>query len=87
MPSTNTNRYAISTTTINAGLQLTALHAPTPPPPLYYVFGDLKVLTPAEVLHYTHHAYRHASGAYHLINTHHAHPFDDVLGTATAQAA
>lgn len=30
MPSTTTNRYAISTTTINAGLQLTALHAPTP---------------------------------------------------------
>ncbi|MGC5530405.1 hypothetical protein [Streptomyces sp. SR-10] len=84
MPSTTTNLYAISTTTINAGLQLTALHAPTP---LSYVFGDPKVLTPTEVLHYTHHAYRHTSGAYHLINTHHAHSFDDVFGTARAQAA
>ncbi|KAB2587587.1 hypothetical protein F5983_37200 [Streptomyces arboris] len=84
MPSTTTNRYAISTTTLNAGLQLTALHAPTP---LYYVFGDLKVLTPVEVLHYTEHAHRHTSGAYHLINTHRAHLFDDVFGTAAAQAA
>ncbi|WP_405479151.1 hypothetical protein [Streptomyces anulatus] len=43
MPSITTNRYAISTTTLNAGLQLTALHAPTP---LYYVFGDLKSSPP-----------------------------------------
>ncbi|MEV7060851.1 hypothetical protein AB0N95_36025 [Streptomyces microflavus] len=84
MPSTTTNRYAISTTTLNAGLQLTAVHAPTP---LYYVFGDLRVLTPVEVLHYTEHAHRHASGAYHLINTHRAHLFDDVFGTVRAQAA
>lgn len=84
MPSTGTNRYAISTTTINAGLQLTAVHAPTP---LYYVFGDLKVLTPAEVLHYTDHALRHSSGAYHLVSTHRAHPFDDVFGSAAAGAA
>ncbi|MEV8334435.1 hypothetical protein OG275_00050 [Streptomyces niveus] len=84
MPSTTTNRYAISTATINSGLQLTAVHAPTP---LYYVFGDLKVLTPAEVLHYTDHALRHSSGAYHLVSTHRAHPFDDVFGTSAAQAA
>ncbi|MFF7366017.1 hypothetical protein [Streptomyces sp. NPDC008125] len=84
MPSTTTNRYAISTTTVHAGLQLTALHAPTP---LYYVFGDLKVLTPAEVLHYTDHALRHTSGAYYLVNTRRAHPFDDVFGTSTAQVA
>ncbi|MFJ1975299.1 hypothetical protein ACIO93_42525 [Streptomyces sp. NPDC087903] len=84
MPSARTNRYAISTTTINAGLQLTAVHAPTP---LYYVFGDLKVLTPAEILHYTDHALRHSSGAYHLVSTHRAHPFDDVFGSAAARAA
>ncbi|MFE2129183.1 hypothetical protein [Streptomyces amritsarensis] len=84
MPSTDTSRYSISATTINAGLHFTAIHAPTP---LYYVFGDLKVLTPAEVLHYTDHALRHSSGAYHLVSTHRAHPFDDVFGSAAAQAA
>ncbi|MFI5868091.1 hypothetical protein [Streptomyces sp. NPDC051546] len=84
MPSTTTDRYSISTTTINAGLHFTAIHAPTP---LYYVFGDLKVLTPAEVLHYTDHALRHSSGAYHLVSTHRAHPFDNVFGPAVARAA
>ncbi|MFF3216977.1 hypothetical protein ACFYYB_40940 [Streptomyces sp. NPDC002886] len=84
MPSTTTNRYSISSTTIHAGLHFTAIHAPTP---LYYVFGDLKVLTPAEVLHYTDHALRHSSGAYHLVSTQHAHPFDRVFGPAVAQAA
>ncbi|GEB60083.1 hypothetical protein GCM10017674_75670 [Streptomyces gardneri] len=84
MPSTDTNRYSISTSTVNAGLQFTAVHAPTP---LYYVFGDLKVLTPAEVLHYTEHALRHSSGAYHLVSTCHAHSFDNVFGPADARAA
>ncbi|MFF3208327.1 hypothetical protein [Streptomyces sp. NPDC002962] len=69
---------------VNAGLQLTAVHAPTP---LYYVFGYLKVLTPAEVLHYTDHALRHSSGAYHLVSTHRTPPFDDVFGSAAARAA
>ncbi|MFD6876939.1 MULTISPECIES: hypothetical protein [unclassified Streptomyces] len=84
MPSTHSDRYAISTTTLNAGLIFTAAHAPTP---LYYVFGDLKVLTPAEVLHYTDHALRHSSGAYHLVSTHRAHAFDDVFGSAVPRAA
>lgn len=84
MSSTGTSRYSISTSTVNAGLQFTAVHAPTP---LYYVFGDLKVLTPAEVLHYTDHALRRSSGAYHLVSTHRAHPFDEVFGPAAARAA
>ncbi|MFD8952525.1 hypothetical protein ACFV0B_27145 [Streptomyces xanthophaeus] len=84
MPSTTTSRYSLSTTTVTAGLHFTAIHAPTP---LYYVFGDLKVLTPAEVLHYTDHALRHSSGAYHLVSTHRAHSFDDVFGPTFAQAA
>ncbi|WP_327330576.1 hypothetical protein OG265_37525 (plasmid) [Streptomyces sp. NBC_01208] len=84
MPSTQSDRYAISTATLNAGLLFTAAHAPTP---LYYVFGDMKVLTPAEVLHYTQHALRHHSGAYHLIRTDRAHPFDQVFGSAITQAA
>ncbi|MGW7434076.1 hypothetical protein ACWGIN_31665 [Streptomyces sp. NPDC054861] len=84
MPSTHTNRYAISTATLNAGLLFTAAHAPTP---LYYVFGDLKVLTPSEVHHYTSHARLHRSGAWALVDTQRAHPFEDVFGTTTALAA
>jgi Holliday junction resolvase len=84
MPSTDTDRYAISTDTVNAGLLFTAAHAPTP---LYYVFGDLKVLTPAEVVHYTVHALRHRSGVYHLVGTARAHRFDEVFGSAGTAAA
>ncbi len=84
MPSTDTDRYAVSADTVTAGLFFTAAHAPTP---LYYVFGDLKVLTPAEVVHYTAHALRHRSGAFHLVRTEQAHCFDDVFGSAGAAAA
>lgn len=84
MPSTDTDRYAVSADTVTAGLLFTAAHAPTP---LYYVFGDLKVLTPAEVVHYTAHALRHRSGAFHLVRTEQAHHFDDVFGSADAAAA
>ncbi|KRD23377.1 MULTISPECIES: hypothetical protein [unclassified Streptomyces] len=73
-----------STDTVSAGLFFTAAHAPTP---LYYVFGDLKVLTPAEVVHYTAHALRHRSGAFHLVRTEQAHHFDEVFGSAGAAAA
>lgn len=84
MPSTHSDRYAISTATVNAGLLFTATHAPTP---LYYVLGDMKVLSPAEVLHYTVHAQRHHSGAYHLVSSRQAHSFDEVFGSKTARAA
>ena len=84
MPSTHTNRYAISTATLKAGLLFTATHAPTP---LYYVFGDLKVLTPSEVHHYNTHARHHPSGAWILVATRQAHPFEEVFGTNTALAA
>ncbi|MFD8981996.1 hypothetical protein [Streptomyces sp. NPDC059564] len=47
----------------------------------------MKVLTPAEVLHYTDHALRHHSGACHLVRTNIAHPFDAVFGSATTRAA
>ncbi|MFD5977765.1 hypothetical protein [Streptomyces bacillaris] len=83
MPSTHADRYAISSPTLAAGLLFTAAHAPTP---LYYVFGDLKVLTPAEIQHYTTHTRRHRSGAWVMVTTHQAHPFNDVFG-ATADRA
>ncbi|TDU67977.1 hypothetical protein EDD91_8040 [Streptomyces sp. KS 21] len=44
----------------------------------------MKVLTPAEVLHYTEHALRHRTGAYRLVRTDRAHSFDDVFGSAPA---
>ncbi len=84
MPSTHTDRYAINSATLTAGLLFTAAHAPTP---LYYVFGDLKVLTPAEVQHYRTHARRHASGAWVMVATDQAHRFEEVFGMLANRAA
>ncbi|CAL9663525.1 hypothetical protein SUDANB108_07125 [Streptomyces sp. enrichment culture] len=84
MPSTHSGRYAISTAALTAGLLFTAAHAPTP---LYYVFGDCKVLTPTEIHHYTIHARPHRSGAWVLVATHQAHAFDEVFGAPFARAA
>jgi hypothetical protein len=53
----------------------------------YYVFGDLKVLTLAEIAHYAAHALRHRSGSFHLVRTEQAHPFDDVFGADGAATA
>ncbi|MBX9427657.1 hypothetical protein [Streptomyces lateritius] len=79
MPSSTSGRYAVSDEAIHAGLQFIAANRPTP---LYYVFGDLRVLTPVEVLHYTGHAERRHDGAYRLVSTRQAHPFDTVFGCA-----
>jgi hypothetical protein len=54
--STDTGRYAVSRTSLTAGLQFLGVHAPVP---LYYVLGDLGVLTPAEVMHYGSTAFRY----------------------------
>ncbi|WP_445270420.1 hypothetical protein [Streptomyces sp. DSM 41634] len=84
MPSTHTDRYAISTATLNAGLLFTAAHAPTP---LYYVFGDMKVLTPSEIHHYAAHTRTHRSGSWVMVSTRQAHAFHTVFGTTAALAA
>lgn len=84
MPSTHSDRYAIGTATLKAGLLFTATHAPTP---LYYVFGDLKVLTPSEVHHYSIHTRHRPSGAWVLVATRKAHSFEEVFGAGTALAA
>ncbi len=83
MPSTHTDRYAVSTATLNAGLLFTAAHAPTP---LYYVFGDMKVLTPAEIQYYSSHTRPHRSGSWVLVSTHRAHPFPTVFGAPALTA-
>lgn len=82
LPSTRTHRYAISRPCALAGLQFMGANAPVP---LYYVLGDLRVLTPAEVLYDTFHSLRPTSGAYHLVSSRLARPFDDVFGTAAYQ--
>ncbi|MFD4589004.1 hypothetical protein [Streptomyces sp. NPDC058434] len=81
MPSTHTQRYAISRRSVLAGMQFLGMNAPVP---LYYVLGDLRVLTPAEIMHYTAYASLHFSGSYYLINSHNAHRFDDVFGEVGA---
>ncbi|MFD9865008.1 PDDEXK family nuclease [Streptomyces alboflavus] len=83
MPSTTSGNYAISHKCALAGLQFMGVHAPVP---LYYVLGDLRVLTPAEVLHDTFHTLRPTSGAYHLVSSQLAFPFDEVFGTGTVHA-
>jgi hypothetical protein len=75
--SVQTGRFAISRACLRAGLVFLGANEPLP---LYYVFGDLTVLTPAEVMHYCSTALRHPGGSYYLISTRHAHPFSEVFG-------
>ncbi|MFC9891568.1 hypothetical protein [Streptomyces pilosus] len=73
MPSSSSGRYAVADEAVHAGLQFIAANRPTP---LSYVCGDLRVLTPVEVFHYTGHAERRHDGAYCLVSTRQAHSFD-----------
>ena len=82
MPSSTSSRYAVSRRGINAGLQFQGLN---PQIALYYVFGDMTVLTPAEVACYAGETRSFTSGAYFLIRTGRAHRFDDVFGRAVEQ--
>lgn len=75
MRSTQTDRYAISRSCVSAGL-----HIITFGPPLFYVFGNLGVLTPSEVMAYGTLGPRARGGAYYLIPGRLAHHFDDVFG-------
>ncbi|MEV4753421.1 hypothetical protein AB0K21_44360 [Streptosporangium sp. NPDC049248] len=77
MSSLHTSRYAISRKCLIAGLHFLGTHAPIP---LYYVFGQMGVLTPAEVMHYGSIGFRSPDGSYYLVNSHLAHRFDDVFG-------
>lgn len=76
MRSTETGRYAISRGCLSFGLQFLAAFGI----PVFYVFGNLTVLTPPEVQSYGRVGPRARGGAYYLINGHLAHPFDDVFG-------
>ncbi|MEU4516890.1 hypothetical protein AB0G05_46035 [Nonomuraea wenchangensis] len=84
MPSTHSDRYTISRKSLLAGLQFLGMHAPIP---LFYVLGDLHVLTPAEVMHYGAIEFRQPAGSYYFISTYRAHQFDEVFGTVQSLTA
>jgi hypothetical protein len=84
MPSSASGRYAISTKCLAAGLQFQGQNTDIP---LYYVFGDLTVLTPAEIACYPSVAQRAGSGAYVMISTERAHHFEEIFGSARGQRA
>jgi hypothetical protein len=72
-------RYAVSRKCLTSGLQFIGTNAPIP---LFYVFGDLRVLTPAEIAGYSVSLTDGLTGAYVLISTAGAHTFDEVFGAA-----
>lgn len=76
MHSTETNRYAVSRRCVNFGIQYLATWGV----PLYYVLGNLGVLSPSEILSYGRIGPRSTGGAYYLVDGHLAHFFDDVFG-------
>lgn len=84
MYSTQSDRYAISVKCVSFGLQFLAAFDI----PLFYVFGNMGVLTPTEVKSYGTLGPRGRGGAYYLVPGRLAHPFGDVFGLpGQAQAA
>jgi Holliday junction resolvase len=76
MRSTETDRYAISRECVSFGLQFLAAFGI----PVFYVFGNLGVLTPTEVQSYGTLGPRSRGGAYYLVPGRIGHHFDDVFG-------
>lgn len=75
--SAETGRYAIARACVEFGNQFTAAFDI----PIFYVFGNLGVLTPQEVRAYGTTGPRGFGGSYYLINARLAHQFDDVFGS------
>jgi hypothetical protein len=76
MRSTDTDRYAISRECVSFGLHFYAAFGL----PLFYVFGNLGVLCPAEIMSYGNVGPRSTGGAYYLVSGRIARIFDDVFG-------
>ena len=84
MRSTDSGRYAVARECVSFGLQFMAAFGI----PVYYVFGNLGVLCPTEVMSYGRIGPRSTgSGAYYLVPERLAHHFDDVFGTPESGAA
>lgn len=76
MSSADTGRYAISRECVNFGIQFVAAFGV----PIFYVFGNLGVLTPQEVMAYGSTGVRAMGGSYYLVDGRLARQFDDVFG-------
>ncbi|OLT13020.1 hypothetical protein BJF79_03730 [Actinomadura sp. CNU-125] len=76
MRSTHSNRYAVKRDCVSFGLQFLAAFEL----PVFYVFGNLSVLTPTEVQTYGTVGPRSHGGAYYLVPDRLGHHFDDVFG-------
>lgn len=77
MHSTDSGRYAVARECVSFGLQFMAAFGI----PVYYVFGNLGVLCPTEVMSYGTIGTRSTGGgAYYLVPERLAHHFDDVFG-------
>lgn len=74
-------RYTVSRKAIEAHTLMLA----TRRLPVYYVFGNLGVLTPAEVLHLCRLDSPWQAGAYVAVDARSPVPFDEVFGTPTDQ--
>jgi Holliday junction resolvase len=81
MPSTDSDRYSVSRDSLRAGHQFQGAN---PDISFYFIFGDLHVLTPAEVSTHSTHSTRQHTGSYYFVDTRHAHTFDGVFGRANA---
>jgi hypothetical protein len=77
MHSTHSDRYAVACPSVPFGLQFLAAFGI----PVFYVFGNLGVLTPTEVRTY---GMLGPRGAYYLVPGRLAHHFDDVFGSPVA---
>jgi hypothetical protein len=76
MRSTDPDRYAIKKDCVNFGIAFTALSGV----PLFYVLGNLGVMTPTDVHAYGTLGPRARGGAYYLVPARLARHFDDVFG-------
>lgn len=83
MPSTDSNRYSVDRDCLDAGLRLSATYGI----PLFYVFGDLGVLTPWEVRSYGRLGPFAHNGSYYLVDARCAHNFDHIFGSPFTQVA
>lgn len=73
LPTTSTHNYAINRACLKFGSQFAAVIGA----PLYYVFGNLSVIIPAEIVAYRIGVVR---GSYYLIPDDQGHDFDQVFG-------
>lgn len=83
LASATSDRYAVSRECVSFGLQFMAAFGL----PVFYVFGDLRVLTPQEVMTFGTLGPRSHAGAYYLVSSRVGRGFSMVFGDPVAVAA